>query len=210
MHEATPHDEAMQRGAAALAKDKKGMFKFNPGKQQKTFPDYNPYTISKCNTCTRKLELADTIQPNQLCQACVIIRSMVQKEAATALTNEDRNAIRMAANEWANRHLPEITLPNGQKAKRLVIDNDGNQLIVSKRFFSETFAKNVRHGRLAETMDLSTKVGVWLPSATLTGVEEGRHHACNFLVYEATYNGISIQCKVKDQAEKMVYTMKII
>ena len=59
-------------------------------------------------------------------------------------------------------------------------------------------------------MDLSTKVGVWLPSATLTGVEEGRHHACNFLVYEATYNGISIQCKVKDQAEKMVYTMKII
>lgn len=43
MHEATPHDEAMKRGSQALAKDKKGMFNFNPGKQQKTFPPKHPY-----------------------------------------------------------------------------------------------------------------------------------------------------------------------
>lgn len=75
MHEATPHDEAMERGAAALAKDKKGMFNFNPGKQQKIFPDYNPYTISKCRGCSKnKLNLAAGIPENQLCQACGVIR----------------------------------------------------------------------------------------------------------------------------------------
>ena len=53
-HEPTPHEEAMRRGSEALAKDRKGMFRFNPGKQEKIFPDYNPYTISKCTNCTKK------------------------------------------------------------------------------------------------------------------------------------------------------------
>lgn len=47
----TPHTQAMALGNAALQNDKKGMFRFNPGKQQKSVPDYNPYTISKCKGC---------------------------------------------------------------------------------------------------------------------------------------------------------------
>lgn len=206
----TDRAEAYQRGREALAKDTKGIFHFNPGKQGKTFPDYNPYTLSKCNTCTRKLELAADVDPNQLCQACLKIRSLAKKESATNLTTQECREIRKSADEWADRHLPEATLPNGQKAKRLVIDNNGESLIVSKRFFSETFAKNVRHGRIAETMELATKVDLWLPTASLVGVERGNHHPCNFLVYEASYNGSKIQCKVKDHGEKMVYTMRII
>ena len=31
--------------------NKSGMFRFNPGKQRKIFPDYNPYTIKRCNDC---------------------------------------------------------------------------------------------------------------------------------------------------------------
>ena len=77
---ATDHAEAMQRGRQALAKDKKGMFAFNPGKQGKTFPDYNPYTISKCRTCTRKLSLAKDIPENQLCEGCLTVRSEVKSE----------------------------------------------------------------------------------------------------------------------------------
>lgn len=72
-YRATDHAEAMRRGGEALAKDKKGMFAFNPGKQGKTFPDYNPYTISKCRICTRKLNLAKGIPENQLCTACGIV-----------------------------------------------------------------------------------------------------------------------------------------
>lgn len=73
-YEATPHDEAMQRAQKAMAKDTKGMFAYNPGKQQRTFPAYNAYTTSKCKHCSLgggkanllKLELPD----NQLCEAC--------------------------------------------------------------------------------------------------------------------------------------------
>ena len=75
MHEATPHDEAMQRGSQALAKDKKGMFNFNPGKQQKLFPDYNPYSISKCRGCSKaELKLYAGDPDNPLCQACSFIK----------------------------------------------------------------------------------------------------------------------------------------
>ena len=64
----------MRRGKAALTKDKKGMFAFNPGKQQRTFPAYNPYTISKCRTCPKSnLNLAADIPANQNCSACGFI-----------------------------------------------------------------------------------------------------------------------------------------
>lgn len=72
--EPTPHDEAMRLGNQALAKDKKGMFRFNPGKQEKVFPDYNPYTISKCKICTKKLTLAKSVPDSDLCAACPLIR----------------------------------------------------------------------------------------------------------------------------------------
>ena len=72
---ATPWDEAYARGRQALAKDKKGMFRFNSGKQGKTFPDYNPYTLSKCNNCSRKLNLAKGIPDNDLCEGCLKIRA---------------------------------------------------------------------------------------------------------------------------------------
>lgn len=81
----TPHDEAMQRGEAALQRDTRGMFRFNPGQQKKTFPDYNPYTISQCRHCpTAKATVpagspAGTtlafIPQNQLCQACQTVRN---------------------------------------------------------------------------------------------------------------------------------------
>lgn len=83
-HEPTSHEEAMRRGSEALAKDRKGMFRFNPGKQEKIFPDYNPYTISKCTNCTRKndislalnlkVNLAKSVPDSELCAACPIIR----------------------------------------------------------------------------------------------------------------------------------------
>lgn len=47
-YQQTDHDEAVLRGEGALKKDRKRMFRFNPGIEQKSVPDYNPYTISKC------------------------------------------------------------------------------------------------------------------------------------------------------------------
>ena len=75
---ATPHDEAMKRGEEALQDDTKGIFHFNPGIQQKTMPDYNPYTIRRCNDCDiakGKIKLARFVPENELCAACKFIRA---------------------------------------------------------------------------------------------------------------------------------------
>lgn len=75
---ATPHDEAMALGEEALQRDTKGIFHFNPGKQNKTVPDYNPYTIRRCRDCDiakGKIKLARFVPENELCSACKLIHS---------------------------------------------------------------------------------------------------------------------------------------
>lgn len=81
----TNRAEAYARGQKALVKDTKGMFRFNSGKQEKAFPDYNPYTLSKCNSCTRKLDLAKDLSDNELCSACLLIRKSCGSKDITAL-----------------------------------------------------------------------------------------------------------------------------
>lgn len=83
---ATDHEEAMARGESALELDKKGMFRFNAGMEQKTMPDYNPYTIKRCKDCDiakGKLKLAKNLIPdNELCEACQFIRSIQNRNGA--------------------------------------------------------------------------------------------------------------------------------
>lgn len=72
----TPHDEAMALGEEATGKDTKGIFHFNPGIEQKTIPDYNPYTIRRCRDCDiakGNLTLA-YIPDNEMCAACKLVR----------------------------------------------------------------------------------------------------------------------------------------
>lgn len=75
---ATPHDEAMALGEQATQRDTRQMFRFNPGKEQQTFPDYNPYSIRKCRDCDiakGKLSLARIfVQDNEVCAACEILQ----------------------------------------------------------------------------------------------------------------------------------------
>jgi hypothetical protein len=84
----TDHEEAMARGKSALEVDKKGMFRFNAGMEQKTMPDYNPYTIKRCKDCDiakGKLKLAkNPIPDNELCEACQFIRSITKQEVGLA------------------------------------------------------------------------------------------------------------------------------
>lgn len=74
----TDPDEAMALGSAALGKDTKGIFRFNPGKERKSIPDYNPYTIRQCRDCSiakGKMDLAKPFIPNSdKCAACKITR----------------------------------------------------------------------------------------------------------------------------------------
>ncbi|MGN0309325.1 MAG: phage minor head protein [Bacteroides sp.] len=130
----TDHDEAMRLGELATGQDTRGMFHFNPGKQQKAVPDYNPYTIRQCRTCPTargegKENLAAFIPQSDLCQACQLVRSCWKKKQdgepetfETCLTdrgkvrvsskhgrNEKRENVRIAT-YLANKHGYEIDL----------------------------------------------------------------------------------------------------
>ena len=96
----TPHDEAMKRGEEALQDDTKGIFHFNPGIQQKTMPDYNPYTIRRCNDCDiakGKLDLdRKPVADNELCAACRLVHKCANAYTDSGKTNlsvEDRDTI---------------------------------------------------------------------------------------------------------------------
>lgn len=76
-----PHidvSEALELGEQATANDRRGMLRFNPGKLGKTFPDYNPYTISRCRDCDvakGKSTLArNDVPDSELCAACRYVR----------------------------------------------------------------------------------------------------------------------------------------
>ncbi len=73
---ATEHSEAMSRGEEAMNDERYNIFRFNSGKQGKTMPDYNPYTIRRCNDCDvakGKLKLS-FVPENNLCASCIKTR----------------------------------------------------------------------------------------------------------------------------------------
>lgn len=82
----TPHDEAMALGESALSTDKKGIFRFNPGNQQRIFPAHNAYTSPKCNGC--QYGAAETLAKGEngaglkLCQGCKALREKYENKAS--------------------------------------------------------------------------------------------------------------------------------
>jgi SPP1 gp7 family putative phage head morphogenesis protein len=73
---ATEHAEAMSRGEEAMNGERYNIFRFNSGKKGKTMPDYNPYTIRRCNDCDvakGKLKLS-FVPENNLCASCIKTR----------------------------------------------------------------------------------------------------------------------------------------
>ncbi len=86
----TAHDEAMALGEEALQRDTKGIFHFNPGKEDKTVPDYNPYTIRRCRDCDiakGKIKLAKFIPENELCDACKYLRTCLEHKYSDGFRN---------------------------------------------------------------------------------------------------------------------------
>lgn len=99
---ATEHAEAMSRGEEAMNGERYNIFRFNSGKQGKTMPDYNPYTIKRCNDCDvakGKLKLG-FVPDYQLCRGCVKIRECYEnrekansKQNLTKRTKEEKHKI---------------------------------------------------------------------------------------------------------------------
>ena len=92
--------EAMERGEAATADDKRGMMRFNPGKERSVWPAYNPYTTTRCRDCDiakGKGSFARTTPPeNDMCAVCWMARECKKRNEKVKkphIPAEKKNAI---------------------------------------------------------------------------------------------------------------------
>ncbi len=92
---ATPHDDAMALGEEALQRDTKGIFHFNPGKEEKTMPDYNPYTIRRCRDCdiAQGKQTLAFVPENELCAACKYLRACLEHKSSEEFRNYKKEAM---------------------------------------------------------------------------------------------------------------------
>ena len=96
-YQETPHREAMDRGDEALNGERYNIFRFNSGKQEKTVPDYNPYTIRRCNDCDvakgGSVKLADFSPDSQLCEACQLLHQCAADRTKTQRAIERKHYV---------------------------------------------------------------------------------------------------------------------
>lgn len=150
----TDHDEAMALGELATGKDTKGIFRFNSGKEQKTVPDYNPYTIRRCKDCDiaqGKLKLA-FIPDNELCAACAIL----QKCAADKTKSERAIERSHYLHEMEPLLKKKVAKVVEGKNMNIGFSKEGN-----KHLFSDTFGRT----RIVRKEDLK-ELGKYLEQAT--------------------------------------------
>ena len=184
----TPREQAIERGREALAGDKKGMFRFNPGKQRKAVPDYNPYTTSRCRDCDiakgrankGKGKLAKEFIPdNELCQACQLLQ-----KCATDKTKSERAIERIHYLHTMEPLLKKsVTLGTEDRDIRVGFTTYGN-----KHLFSDTFGRSsvMTKDDLA-MLDKVLETANFIDSSPLThprndGIDR-------FFYYEATIRG---------------------
>ncbi len=136
-YDETPHNDAMALGEAALQRDTKGVFRFNPGIEQKTMPDYNPYTIRRCRDCdiaTGKQTFARSFMPdNELCAACKLLHKCVGDSEKSAIAIERTHYL------YEMEHLLSKKIEKTYKGNTFKIQftSYGN-----KHLFSDTFRRS--------------------------------------------------------------------
>lgn len=173
----TPHDEAMTLGEEATAGDTRGIFHFNPGIEQKAFPDYNPYTIKRCRDCDiakGNLTLA-YIPDNELCAACKLIRAceikngckedsifgkrlLISNNADQTEVQENIRAARSLLNSFSDMTIKvrEHILADGKHNPEYIINDliADRKGIKSPKGISAGFRKAIKQGCEAVVIDL--------------------------------------------------------
>ena len=190
----TPHEEAYRRGAEALANDTRGMFRFNPGKQRKAMPDYNPYSIRRCNDCDLakgKATLA-FVPDNELCATCSLVRQCYGDK-----TKSERAIERI-------HYLHEMEPLLKVKHEKPIEDGTikvGFSTYGNKHLFSDTFGRS----KVLEKEDLASLDKV-LHKATFIGSSPLTHKRTDgvdhFYYFEGEIRGKKIRLNVARKADR--------
>ena len=184
----------MALGEEALQRDTKGIFHFNPGKEDKTVPDYNPYTIRRCRDCDiakGKIKLA-FVPDNELCQACKMLQKCVG----------DKEKSERAIERTHFLHKMEPLLKKSE-----VLKTDGKDIKVgfssygNKHLFSDTFGRSsVLTKEDLASLDQTLKTATFVESAELTHPRNDKID--RFFYYEAQIRGHKVRLNVARKVEK--------
>ncbi|MBR3831737.1 MAG: minor capsid protein [Muribaculaceae bacterium] len=187
---ATPHNEAMALGEVATQRDTRQMFRFNPGKEQKTFPNYNPYSISRCRNCDiskSNLKLGRSFVPDNLfCSACQYIRTCYEQKYKEEFFLY-RKAVIKEANNWSKNfgNLESGSLYQTRKSFKRGISHARN--IEEVEMFVEINSlisklKYIRTSPLGENKDMSN------PKDIANIQKKIKRGVSKYNVYELNYN----------------------
>ena len=173
--------------------NKAAIFRFNPGKANKVFPPKHPYYKA----------------PEEA-------KKKVNAIVATLITTPQRPSEQLKTQVRAKfekfvKTLPAVQINGETSHQASVKTKNGNDILVVRKFFSETYSKCVRDMNFEKTMQIAMDFQKWMPSLTDYQTESGRHHNCDFAVFRFFYDGIEIELKAKIRKENLkAYTMRII
>ena len=198
----TPHDEAMALGEEALQRDTKGIFHFNPGKEDKTVPDYNPYTIRRCRDCDiakSKIKLARFVPENELCAACKLVRSIEQSKIDSEVSRSKINTAKKLLVNWYKEKLPTVTLGKFTAKRFEVSATDGTNIVIKRSFYDETISKYQDDPMYPLKLEYAKKAHELIKTATLIDPNEKSvdHPDAYFKVYEIVDDCYRVEMKVK-------------
>ncbi len=176
---ATPHDEAMQRGQEALGDEKYNIFRFNSGKQGKAMPDYNPYTIRRCNDCdVAKGGLTLSAPDNEVCAACKCVRACVNIGAYdTDKVYGERLKI--------SKHADSTEVEENTRAARAMLSSFPNMTAQIRR---HVFLEGVKNPEYLINDMLGDRKGILSPKGIQSGFKKAIAQGCEVVVIDLDAN----------------------
>lgn len=197
-YEETPHNEAMSRGEEVLNGEKLSIFRFNSGKQGKTMPDYNPYTIKRCNDCDvakGKLKLANFIPENEVCAACKFLQTC-ENNRHTQPFYDYRAETVQEATKWSGDY-ENLQTGNYYQTKKSLKRAIAHARSVEQVELYSTIKDHlsslhyIRESHLGEGKDLNNP-----DDAANIRRKQARHVTC-YNVYELSYHGMTWTIKTE-------------
>jgi len=198
-HEQTSEEELSNRTKAlaeqqAKSKGKNEMFRFNPGKQRKVFPDYNPYTIKRCNDCdfARGKTSFAFMPSNEACAGCQLLRECFKDKEKSRSAQLRKHYLFKMERLLGQKHLLDA---NG-KTIQVGFTKKGN-----KHLYSDALARS----RVLQTDDLEhldklLKKAKYVGEQTLTHERKDSYE--RFLYFEVELRNKTIRLNIaKDVRE---------
>lgn len=127
-----------------------------------------------------------------------------------SVSNETKAQLTKSINEWATENLKEVQINEKETAKRLYLFLGEKEIIMNKKFLTETYSKNINNSHLPDTIQVALNIKDWLPNGKFVRKEQGKHHDCFFNVYQAEYKGKKIEFKTKLTDGEILYTMRLL